>query len=165
MGEAIRYYTVDEANRSIDELSRLFGRVMQIRTQLKAIYRALEEQSCAPTQTEIDAIYDGPRSTIDDWTKVDPEELSAAVMRDRGVFFALVETLRNHVDDIQSLGCIIKDIETGLVDWPAIRGDQPVFLCWRYGEPAVGFWHEEEAGFAGRRPISELGDDRGGTES
>jgi hypothetical protein len=51
------------------------------------------------------------------------------------------------------MGCILKDLNTGLVDFPAIRDGQPVLLCWRYGEPEIGYWHDAESGFAGRQPL------------
>jgi hypothetical protein len=57
------------------------------------------------------------------------------------------------IQAIKSLGIVVKDINTGLIDFPALRGDREVFLCWRYGEAAVAFWHELDAGFAGRQPL------------
>jgi hypothetical protein len=57
------------------------------------------------------------------------------------------------IQAIKSLGIVVKDINTGLIDFPALRGDREVFLCWRYGETAVAFWHELDAGFAGRQPL------------
>jgi len=60
------------------------------------------------------------------------------------------------VSEINSCGCEIKDIESGLVDWYARVGDRDVYLCWRFGEKEVGFFHELDTGFAGRRPIADL---------
>ncbi len=54
---------------------------------------------------------------------------------------------------IQMTGAILKDINSGLVDFPALREGREVYLCWRYGEPDIQFWHDIEAGFAGRQPI------------
>jgi hypothetical protein len=54
---------------------------------------------------------------------------------------------------IQELGAVVKDLEQGLVDFPARRGDEDVYLCWRVGEDRIGFWHGTEEGFAGRRPL------------
>jgi len=62
-----------------------------------------------------------------------------------------------HVEDgvraLREMGCILKDVNTGLVDFPTIRNGRQVLLCWRYDEPAIGFWHDAEAGFAGRQPL------------
>jgi len=68
----------------------------------------------------------------------------------------LVQEFR-HVEDgvrtLREMGCILKDVNTGLVDFPTIRNGRQVLLCWRYDEPAIGFWHDAEAGFAGRQPL------------
>jgi len=57
------------------------------------------------------------------------------------------------IQAIQDLGIVVKDINTGLVDFPALRGGREVFLCWRYGEPAVAFWHDLHTGFDGRQAL------------
>jgi hypothetical protein len=57
------------------------------------------------------------------------------------------------VEAIQELGGLVKDLDDGLVDFPARRGDEDVLLCWRLGEVAVEHWHGLEEGFAGRRPL------------
>lgn len=56
---------------------------------------------------------------------------------------------------IQTLGADIKDITTGLLDFPALRDNVEICLCWRYDEPRVEFWHSTETGFAGRQPLNE----------
>ncbi|HYY63472.1 MAG TPA: DUF2203 domain-containing protein [Gaiellaceae bacterium] len=57
------------------------------------------------------------------------------------------------VEELQELGVLVKDLDEGLVDFPALRGDEEVLLCWRLGEDEVAFWHSLEGGFAGRRPL------------
>ena len=57
------------------------------------------------------------------------------------------------VHRIQDLGVQIKDLSVGLMDFPAMHEGHEVLLCWRYGEERVEFWHEIEAGFAGRQVI------------
>jgi hypothetical protein len=61
--------------------------------------------------------------------------------------------LARAVDDIVELGVEVKDLDEGLVDFPALRRGETVLLCWRLGEDEVGYWHPVEAGFAGRRPL------------
>ena len=51
---------------------------------------------------------------------------------------------------------MITDLDVGLVDWFGKDGEEDILLCWRFGEPEVAWFHDLEAGFAGRRPISEL---------
>jgi hypothetical protein len=57
------------------------------------------------------------------------------------------------VHRIQALDVLIKDVNLGLLDFPALKGGRLVYLCWQYGEGEIRFWHEVEAGFAGRQPI------------
>ncbi len=57
------------------------------------------------------------------------------------------------IHSIQDLGILIKDINTGLIDFPAIKDNHEVYLCWKYGEEDIQFWHEIDDGFAGRQPI------------
>jgi hypothetical protein len=61
--------------------------------------------------------------------------------------------LRAAVDRIQAAGCIIKDLDVGLVDFPARLNDEEIYLCWRLGEDRIRFWHRPDEGFAGRKPI------------
>jgi len=60
------------------------------------------------------------------------------------------------VHRIQATGAILKDIDRGLLDFPAFRNGREVYLCWMYGEQDLAFWHEVEAGFAGRQPLSSF---------
>jgi hypothetical protein len=57
------------------------------------------------------------------------------------------------VEEIQALGAVVKDIESGLVDFPSLRDGVEVELCWRVGEERIAFWHPVDEGFAGRRPL------------
>lgn len=57
---------------------------------------------------------------------------------------------------ITELGVLVKDIESGLIDFPCLRGDREVYLCWRLGEgERISWWHDVEAGFAGRQPLED----------
>jgi hypothetical protein len=51
------------------------------------------------------------------------------------------------------MGVLVKDLETGLLDFPSERDGEIVFLCWRHGEPSVAHWHAVDAGFSGRQPL------------
>jgi hypothetical protein len=57
------------------------------------------------------------------------------------------------VEEIQELGAIVKDFDTGLVDFPSVREGEDVLLCWQLGEDEVAFWHPVDSGFADRRPL------------
>ena len=57
---------------------------------------------------------------------------------------------------IEDMGIEVKDMTIGFVDFPALRDGSEVYLCWKYGEDDIQFWHEIEAGFAGRQPIEDF---------
>ncbi len=61
--------------------------------------------------------------------------------------------LNSLIERIRELGCEVKDIDQGLVDFRTVREGREVYLCWKLGEPDVRWWHELETGFAGRRPL------------
>lgn len=54
---------------------------------------------------------------------------------------------------IEVLGCVVKDIDLGLVDFPAMIEDEPVYLCWKFGESGVAYWHGVEEGFSARKAL------------
>lgn len=66
------------------------------------------------------------------------------------------DRLDNVVRQILATGVEIKDINSGLLDFPAMRAGREVCLCWKAGETTIGFWHEIDAGFAGRQPIESF---------
>ena len=61
--------------------------------------------------------------------------------------------LQRALGELQELEIVLRDLERGLVDFPAMRDGREVYLCWEEGEPEIGFWHEEDAGHAGRQPL------------
>ena len=65
---------------------------------------------------------------------------------------ALVE-LSRALRELEAVDVIVRDVERGLIDFPAIRDGEEVYLCWLLDEEQVGFWHRPDAGFAGRRPL------------
>ncbi|MGI0040410.1 MAG: DUF2203 domain-containing protein [Nitrosopumilaceae archaeon] len=58
------------------------------------------------------------------------------------------------IEDLESMGVLIKSIEEGLLDFPSIRFNEEVFLCWKEGETEIKFWHGKDEGFMGRKPLS-----------
>jgi hypothetical protein len=63
--------------------------------------------------------------------------------------------LRDSILELRELDVVLRDIERGLLDFPSLRDGREIYLCWQEGEEAIGFWHEPEAGFAGRRPLDD----------
>jgi len=66
---------------------------------------------------------------------------------------AAMKKTREALAEIEKLGCLVKDLEIGLVDFPARRDNETVYLCWKLGEERIGYWHGVEEGFAGRKPL------------
>lgn len=153
MAAGKHFFTLDEANSELIRLRELFSAVMQLRGQLKGIYQRLDAAGHPPREEDLT---DEPDEASGD---EDAEQPAPEVQRDLARFRGLVEALREQIEAIQETGCVIKDIEVGLVDWPALHQGREVLLCWKYGEPEVAFWHETNTGFAGRRPISELSEE------
>ncbi|MFQ5943332.1 MAG: DUF2203 domain-containing protein [Anaerolineales bacterium] len=70
-----------------------------------------------------------------------------------GELLGLAQRVTYLVEQIQEAGVLVKDLDRGLLDFPSEREGRIVFLCWQYGEPELAFWHDIDAGFAGRQPL------------
>jgi hypothetical protein len=68
-------------------------------------------------------------------------------------YWEALATLRREVEALAEQGIVLRDAETGLLDFPARREGEAIFLCWRLGEDRVGYWHGPDSGFTGRRPL------------
>ena len=64
-----------------------------------------------------------------------------------------LQAIKADIAAVQALGCEVKDLDQGLVDFPALREGREIYLCWRLGEPTIAWWHDRETGFAGRQPL------------
>ncbi|MBN8229820.1 DUF2203 domain-containing protein [Corallococcus macrosporus] len=127
----MRFFSVEEASRLVPLLTKTFGRV---RPWVERVQKLAE-------------LLDGP---------VDPREADAMIpLREERE--QLLERIRGELGPLQEMGLEIKGAD-GLVDFHARRGEEPVYLCWRYGEDAVAHWHDLKAGFSGRRPIDSPDD-------
>lgn len=118
-----RRFTPGEAE---GELTELRERLPRLRDSRRALIRASERISDAVAS-------DGGGTAGVDW-------------------FEAQQTLKTEVEYLAERGILLRDPETGLVDFPADRDGRRVFLCWRLGEEAVHWYHEERAGFSGRKP-------------
>jgi hypothetical protein len=125
-----RYFTLQEANQTLDRIRPFMEEVQQIRR------RILEKQPEA-WPAIVKSVGNGGN------------RVSSSLVKD----FA---TLDAWVHRIQETGVLIKDINAGLLDFPALKDGREVYLCWQYGEGQIAFWHEVEAGFAGRQPIESF---------
>jgi hypothetical protein len=126
----MKQFTVEQANATLPLVRRI---VQDIVTQ----YRAWNEKL-----NEIDLVAASGRAADNEVA----DRLGAeaqAIARD-------IEAFRRELTD---LGIEMKDPGQGLIDFPGTMGSRPVYLCWRLGEPEVAFWHEVDAGYAGRQPL------------
>ncbi len=143
MADEKRYFTVDEANALIPELEHRFQRVMQLRARLRDAYERLEQLGEPPTADSLRRV-GGP-----------PE-----LERFRGRFRGLLETLTEELQAIEEAGVAVKDLDIGLCDFLGKVGGREVWLCWQYGEKRVAFFHDLDAGFAGRQPLEASAPER-----
>jgi hypothetical protein len=96
------------------------------------------------------------RARIDELSVDDPSILHSAMSEIVGRYPELQSFTTNMAaaaEQIESFGCILKDIDLGLIDFPYDAGDDIVFLCWQFGEPSVVAWHSVDTGFAERQPL------------
>jgi hypothetical protein len=124
-------YTVEQANRSLPLVRRIVEDVVSQYRRWQDRVRELETLNAVRTAAD-----EVPRAT----------ELESEI-------HALAVEIEGFRRELRDLGLEVKDYSRGLVDFPAVIEGREVFLCWRIGEPAVQFWHDRDAGFAGRRPI------------
>jgi len=65
----------------------------------------------------------------------------------------LAEVMKSNLEKILSTGCVVKDLDVGLLDFPAIVGNEEVYLCWKLGEDRIRYYHRQDEGYAGRKPL------------
>lgn len=124
---ATHYFTVQQANELLPTLEPLVGELLERRARVVATRQELGE-------------------TMDDLHSNVGGHVHSGMVQD----FMIIEQL---VARIQSYGCILKDMNSGLLDFLAKREGREVYLCWRYGEPRVAYYHELHTGFNGRQPV------------
>jgi hypothetical protein len=129
-----KLFTEDEANRLIPRLTELLSQLRQLREEGKALQIQL-----AGEELKIG------------WNGHDVSEAEIGAIHGR--LGELMDAAGAIVREIQGHGCELKDVDMGLVDFPSLRDGREVYLCWRLGEPKLMYWHEIDAGFAGRQPL------------
>jgi hypothetical protein len=134
-----KIFSVEEANRLIPWLESSLDAVAATARELGALRREVTVLSAIAVT--------GATSQ-----SADMRDLAEKGAREK----ELLVRFREQLSDFAGRGCILRDLEIGLVDFYALARDRIVCLCWRRGEPEVRFWHPVDLGFSGRRPISEL---------
>jgi len=124
-----KLFTLTEANRSLVLVRRIVSDIVANYKQLRTLhqtYQLLDEQSDMPQAEE-------------------------ARLR----YVAVTDHLAELREELEDIGCELKDFEVGLVDFPALRDGREMFLCWKLGEDKIEYWHTVTSGYNGRRPIGE----------
>jgi hypothetical protein len=132
-----RYFTLAEALRMLPEVKRIMGEGLEL---------------FAAHQDADSKLQDGMRRIV----------MLGGSIADRDSFAELrlqrdtaASALNHTIENIHSLGCQVKDLSLGLVDFPTLYRDEEVLLCWRFGEETIEFWHGLEDGFGGRKAIDQ----------
>jgi hypothetical protein len=136
----VRTFSVDEANRLIPKIKDSFDDVFVLRKKISFV------------KNEMNWINDFWGKDLNDSDNADQDRYRQ--MEDE--LEKMHARMLSKVEKIESFGCIVKDIDTGLVDFYSIVNGDLAFLCWKYGEREIKHWHEIENGFGGRRPLSPV---------
>lgn len=122
------YFTKNEANQALPDVIKKFEFAL---TQKNIVAKLEQELQMSITIS----------NSLENYITI-KQKLNSAMTK----FFESLETLEN-------TGVSVKSIEEGLLDFPSKRFDEEVWLCWKYGETEIKFWHEKDSGFMGRKPI------------
>jgi hypothetical protein len=129
-----RYFTPEEANEALLEVRPLMEELVGHR---RALVELQERQSAVTARIASNG------------GNVEPHELEEV----QAQLDEEVAGIARCVARIHEVGALVKDLDDGLVDFPATRDGRDVLLCWRLGEDEIGFWHGLDEGFSGRKPL------------
>jgi len=132
-----RTFTLDEAQSLLPVLESLLKRAMEGR------------QSAEKVEAGLNSI--AQRIYFSGGMRVNGSEIA----KQRAELETLLKQIREIIAEIDAIGVQVKDLDSGLLDFPCRVDDEVVLLCWRMGEPAIEHWHTMEAGFQGRQPVDE----------
>ena len=132
-----RYFTLAEAQALVPAVEERLRRAVSLKATL------------AEAAGELDA--ESKRIRMTGGALVDRRKLLDAMSRHD----AAAAHLRDVLASIHESGCVVKDLDTGLLDFPTLFRGEEVCLCWKLGEPAIRFWHGAQEGFRGRKPIDD----------
>lgn len=132
-----KYFTLDEAQSLLPVLEALLKRAIDAKRALEAI------------QEEIQAL--SRRIFLTGGLMLDVEQ----VRRRKAALDTHMQEARDSLAEIEAIGVQVKDLDTGLLDFPCLLDGETVLLCWKMGEERIEFWHTLDAGFRGRQPVDE----------
>ena len=137
-----RFYAIDEANGVLPDVERILAALRDQRAELIALRDRVV--AAAPPEDE------APTA-----------EAAERIRLLRLGMQGLIDQMQAGVARLVEMDITLRDIPTGLIDFPALVSGRPIWLCWRLGEADVAHWHPHDEGFDTRRPLSELPMGRG----
>ena len=130
-----RLFTLEEAQTLLPELEPLVAEMKSAFEKIRAEIEVASDAAGLPANNP----------------------LLARHLEERGIAPPLVDRVNDLIGRIHAKGCVVNGPEAGLVDFPALLDSEIVFLCWKHGEAGIGHWHRIPDGFAGRRPLLDIG--------
>ena len=123
-----RYFSISDANKILPSVIKKFNYSKMLKNEIIKMEKQMS--------------LDLTSKTLEEYTTL-KQKLNIIVTK----FYQSIE-------DLESIGVVLKGLEQGLLDFPAKRFDEEIWLCWKEGEITIKFWHEKDSGFMGRKPIS-----------
>jgi len=123
------YFSVNDANEILPLVIKKFNYAKKAKAEVKKM-----EQQLTSEMT--------PTTSLEEYT-INKRKLNSSITK----FYQSIE-------DLENTGVSLKGLDEGLLDFPAKRFDEEIWLCWKEGETEIKFWHEKDTGFMGRKPIS-----------
>jgi hypothetical protein len=122
------FFTANEANKALPDVIKKFEYALAKKNDVTKLEQQL--------QVSLSTV-----NSFEEYVTL-KQKLNSTITK----FYEAVEILEN-------TGVVVKSIEQGLLDFPSKRFDEEVWLCWKYGETEIKFWHEKDSGFMGRKPV------------
>jgi hypothetical protein len=133
---AEKYFTWEEAQTLLPVLESLLRTCMEGKKVIEGVEAEIQQVN--------KRIFESGGMLVD---------LSRLAMR-KGEHDKAVLRVKDAMSEIDSIGVQVKDLDIGLLDFPAVYEDQVILLCWKMGESSIGHWHDTREGFAGRKPLT-----------
>src|SRR3989338_87711 len=127
-----KYFTIEEAERLLPEIEKILSRTIKLNKALELL-----------ESIEIE-VYEDNYEELGRITKANKQ------------FHKLSYEFYDNIENLEEMGCLVKDLELGIVDFYHRFEGRDIFLCWKLGEKNVRFWHEIDAGYIERKPILNL---------
>jgi hypothetical protein len=143
------FYTLDRANARLPEVRGILEDLRSRRLELVGLRDRLHAASVAEVPGGRGSLVDDALTEAGGGGPESPRVLAARIQ-------AVIDQMQAAVERLDRWDVTLRDIGTGLIDFPALVNGRQVWLCWRLGEDDVAWWHELSTGIAGRRPLTEL---------